>query len=51
MKDELERKPLPKQPCKACGGQGWHKSNVSRMTIKCPRCRGTGIQWLDTKKP
>ena len=30
------------QTCKACGGQGSHRSNISKTMIKCPRCRGTG---------
>lgn len=33
----------PRQPCKACNGQGSHRSSVSGRYIKCPRCNGTGV--------
>jgi DnaJ-class molecular chaperone len=28
--------------CKGCNGVGWHRSNVSKKFIKCPRCKGLG---------
>ena len=28
--------------CKNCGGMGWHTSNISKTSIKCRTCRGTG---------
>lgn len=30
------------KPCNACKGQGFGRSSVSKMLIKCPRCQGTG---------
>lgn len=38
---------MKKNLCKVCAGSIWIKSSVSRTFIKCPRCRGTGMDFIN----
>jgi hypothetical protein len=35
-----------KEKCKSCLGFAWIKSSISGRYLKCPRCRGTGADFL-----
>lgn len=45
----MDKKVAEKKICKACAGNGWYVSNISKRMIKCSSCRGTGVDFHKNK--